>query len=177
MSNMQINVAQLLKEPTGSSRTTALDHTVCLEQNEASHVCGQAELLRVAKGVLVRGTFTVERRLICSRCLTLFPQALVFSAEEEFCPSIDVISGNTLPLPEDSTTFTIDEHHILDMTELVRQHSLLAAPMKPLCKPDCAGLCPHCGADLNRKPCHCAANIETPFSVAFNKLKSARKSR
>ena len=174
---MQINVAQLLKEPTGSSRTMALDHTVYLEQDEESHVCGQAELLRVAKGILVRGTFTVESQLTCARCLILFPQALVFSAEEEFYPSIDVTSGEILPSPEDSTAFAIDEHHILDMTELVRQCSLLATPMKPVCTPDCAGLCPQCGANLNRNPCTCNIKIETPFSAAFNELKSVRKSR
>ena len=174
---MQINVAQLLKEPTGSSRTIQVDDTVCLDQNEELHVRGNANLLRVPRGILARGTFTTERQLVCSRCLAPFGQTLVFQVEEEFSPTVDVASGLPLPLPEDSNTFAIDEHHILDLTELIRQYSLLTTPMKPLCKPDCAGLCPQCGANLTQNPCHCTASTETPFSLAFKKLKSSRKSR
>lgn len=174
---MQINVAQLLKEPTGSCRTIEVDDTLSLDQDEGVQVRGRAELLRASKGILVRGVFTTECQLVCSRCLMPFSQPVVFPAEEEFSPSVDMASGDTIPLPEDATAFTIDEHHVLDLTELIRQYSLLAAPMKPLCKSDCAGLCPHCGANLNQDTCHCTANVEAPFSPAFDKLKSARKSR
>lgn len=174
---MQVNVAQLLKEPTGSSRTIELAGTLPLDQDDLSHVQGEAELLRVSGGILVRGEFTAECQLVCSRCLKSFPQTLVFRTEEEFSPSIDIASGDALPPLEDAPSFTIDEHHLLDLTELVRQHTLLAAPMKPLCRPDCAGLCPHCGANLNQDACRCSADTVTPFPVAFEKLKSARKSR
>lgn len=174
---MQINVAQLLKEPTGSRRTIEIDDILSLDQHEELQVHGKAELLRASKGILVRGAFTTECHLVCSRCLMPFSQAVAFRAEEEFSPSVEMASGDILPLPEDATAFTIDEHHVLDLTELIRQYSLLAAPMKPLCKPDCAGLCPRCGANLNQDACRCPVNAATPFSAAFDKLKSARKSR
>jgi uncharacterized protein len=58
-------------------------------------------------------------------------------------------------LPEDSGGFPIDGHHIIDMTEAVRQYILLTTPMKPLCREDCAGLCPVCGHNLNQGPCSC----------------------
>jgi uncharacterized protein len=174
---MQVNVAQLLKEPTGSSRTIEVAGALPLDQEDLSHVQGKAELLRVSRGILVRGEFTAECQLVCSRCLKSFPQTLVFRTEEEFSPSIDIVSGDALTPLEDAPSFTIDEHHVLDLTELVRQHTLLAAPMKPLCRPDCAGLCPHCGANLNQNPCRCSADTVMPFPVAFEKLKSARKSR
>jgi uncharacterized protein len=175
--DMQVNVAQLLKEPTGSSRTIEVAGALPLDQDDLSHVHGKAELLRVSAGILVRGEFTTEGHLVCSRCLKSFSQTLAFRTEEEFSPSVDIGSGEALPPLEDAPSFTIDEHHVLDLTELIRQHSVLAAPMKPLCKPDCAGLCPHCGANLNQNPCVCSADAVTPFSVAFEKLKSARKSR
>ncbi|MBM4444497.1 MAG: DUF177 domain-containing protein [Chloroflexi bacterium] len=174
---MQINVAQLLKEPTGASRTVDVDGALALDQGDLSPVQGRAELLRVSKGILVRGEFTTACHLVCSRCLKPFPQTLQFRTEEEFSPSIDVASGEDLPAPEDASGFRIDDHHVLDLTELVRQHSLLAAPMKPLCRPDCAGLCPRCGANLNQQPCCCSDDAVTPFAAAFDKLKSARKSR
>jgi uncharacterized protein len=174
---MQVNVAQLLKEPTGSSRTIEVAGALPLDQDELSHIHGKAELLRVSEGILIRGEFTTECHLVCSRCLKPFSQTLAFRTEEEFSPSVDVASGEPLHQPEDATTFRIDDHHVLDLTELIRQHTLLAAPMKPLCKPDCAGLCPHCGANLNQDPCRCSTETVTPFSAAFERLKSARKSR
>lgn len=174
---MQINVAQLLKEATGSRRTIEIDEVLSLDEHERFPVHGRAELLRASKGILVRGAFTTECHLVCSRCLTTFSQAVAFCAEEEFSPSIDMATGDVLPTPEDAATFTIDEHHILDLAELIRQYSLLAAPMKPLCKADCAGLCPRCGANLNFDTCNCAADGQAPFLDAFDKLKSARKSR
>ena len=47
------------------------------------------------------------------------------------------------------------EHGRLDLTPMVREEVLLAIPDSPLCRPDCAGLCPTCGADLNAGPCGC----------------------
>jgi uncharacterized protein len=50
-------------------------------------------------------------------------------------------------VPEDEPgAFTIDRNNILDLEEAVRQYSTLAIPMKPLCREDCPGLCPVCGA-------------------------------
>jgi uncharacterized protein len=40
---------------------------------------------------------------------------------------------------------------------VLRQALLLSLPMQPLCKPDCAGLCPICGQDLNQGPCDCVS--------------------
>jgi uncharacterized protein len=45
----------------------------------------------------------------------------------------------------------------LDLLPMVRDAIHLAVPIAPRCRPDCRGLCPDCGADLNREPCRCAA--------------------
>jgi len=162
---MQINVAQLLKQATGASRSHKIDDTLnFIEQGiEEFRVQGEMELIRTGRGVLVRGTFTGKSRLMCSRCLTLFDYPLISKIEEEFLPSIDVTSGVTLSVSDDLTVFTIDEYHILDLSEAVRQYSLLAMPMKPLCHPRCAGLCPQCGANLNQGTCYCPTHsLESP---------------
>jgi uncharacterized protein len=153
---MQINVAQLLKEAVGSSRIYKIDDTLSFEELAEYHVQGEVELVRTKRGILVRGVFSGKSRLVCSRCLICFDYPLTFKIEEEFFPSIDVISGIPLSLADDLTAFTIDEHHILDLSEAMRQYSLLAIPMKPLCRPDCAGLCPQCGANLNQGACGCS---------------------
>ena len=49
----------------------------------------------------------------------------------------------------------VDENHILDITEVVRQYAALNMPMKPVCRDDCKGMCLQCGADLNESACQC----------------------
>ena len=57
---------------------------------------------------------------------------------------------------EDSDEFIVVENRKLDVDGLVSEDVYLAIPYKMLCKPDCKGLCPVCGADLNEGPCSCA---------------------
>ena len=90
--------------------------------------------------------------------------------EEEYFPVIDVASGGSLPLPDEPGCFTIDEHLILDLTEAVRQYALLALPMKPLCRQDCAGLCPTCGRNLNQGGCDCPPQGLDPRWSGLSKL-------
>lgn len=151
---MQFNVAQQLKQPVGSTRGYEIDYSP--REDEDSHpVSGKVELTRTNQGILVRGNLSTKTSLVCSRCLTTFDYPITIGIEEEYLPSVDIETGVLLPTPEDSQGFTIDRHHILDLTEAVRQYVLLNTPMNPLCRPDCAGLCPQCGADLNQGPCSC----------------------
>lgn len=86
----------------------------------------------------------------CRRCLTdvRWPVA----AEVAALFSADLESGDdpeVYPLPPHAT-------HV-DLRPVVREELLLAVPSFLLCREDCAGLCPKCGADLNQGPCGCAA--------------------
>ncbi|MBZ0251760.1 MAG: DUF177 domain-containing protein, partial [Candidatus Methylomirabilis sp.] len=52
----------------------------------------------------------------------------------------------------------------IDLTALLDEQLSLNAPIQPLCRPDCRGLCPVCGADLNTIPCSCAPErMPSPF--------------
>jgi len=151
---MQLNVSQLLKASIGSIRSYEVSETVDITGG-GSMVEGKVRLMRTDRGILVKGTLHTEIEVTCSRCLSLFSCPLALNIEEEYFPTTDVISGATLPLPEEPGCFTIDGHHALDLTEAIRQYALLATPMKPLCGEDCAGLCPYCGHNLNQGPCDC----------------------
>ena len=154
---MQLNTAQLLKQGIGSTRSYEIDDKVSFDEEEIAecHVHGDVTLLRTDKGILVKGVLEGQSRLMCSRCLAFYEHPLKFKIEEEFFPSIDINRGIYLPPPEDSGDFTIDEHHMLDLSDAVRQYALLDLPMKPLCRADCGGLCPDCGANLNLGTCQC----------------------
>lgn len=58
----------------------------------------------------------------------------------------------------------------LSLEETLREFILLSIPMQSLCKPDCAGLCPHCGANRNLTLCACEAKMEDPRWDALKKL-------
>jgi uncharacterized protein len=133
-----INVAQLLKDPIGSSRNYEID-TIIAEQPEGS-ITGKVTLIRTGQGILVRGSLNVQVELVCSRCLKAFPYPTNFAIEEEVHPSIDISSGLPLDLCQESEGFIIDKNHVLDLGELIRQYILLNLPMKALCQPDCAGI-------------------------------------
>ena len=151
---MEFNVAQLLREPVGSRREYEVADA-CSVEALTSKLRGNVELLRTDAGVLASARLATTLETTCSRCLEPARLPVTLQIEEEYYPTIDVLSGAPLPPAEEPTPFMIDEHHILDLCEAVRQQIVLAEPMQPLCRPDCAGLCPACGANLNDGPCVC----------------------
>lgn len=160
-SEAQINVAQLLKEGPGATRVIDVEDTVP-EDNGPLKVRGKITLTVIDKRILVQGRLETNAELVCSRCLKRFRCPLSLDIEEEYYPSIDVNTGIKLETPEDPGSFTIDEHHVLDLTEAIRQYKLMALPMKPLCSEECAGICPTCGQDLNEGTCHCVVQSKDP---------------
>jgi uncharacterized protein len=156
----QFNVAQLLKQPSGARRVYDIDTTDVPPLDEdlkiVGPIRGQVRFSRVGDEILVTGELETSVELTCSRCLTTFQAPVSFEIEEEFRPTIDITSGVHLPQEPDQDSATlIDEHHILDLAEVMRQDLLLSLPTSPLCRPDCLGLCPVCGQNLNEKLCDC----------------------
>jgi len=133
-----INVAQLLKEPVGSSQSYDIDGIISEEIE--GFVEGKAKVIHISQGVLVQCKLTAEVKLICSRCLDTFLFPISFTAEEEFLPISDVSGDLAISSVEQSEGFTINSKNILDLSELIRQYMLLNLPMKPLCRPDCPGM-------------------------------------
>jgi len=170
---MQINVAQLLRSAIGATRDYEVKQVIDVTGDGVnSLVEGKVRLMRTDRGILVKGVLDTGVELTCSRCLSLFHCPLALSIEEEYFPTTDVVSGAPLYLPEEAGSFTIDEHHELDLTEAVRQCALLAIPMKPLCLENCAGLCPLCGHNLNLGACNCRPEADPRWSE-LSRLASA----
>jgi uncharacterized protein len=170
---MWINVSQQLKASIGSVRKYEVSEIVNLASGQ-SVVQGGVELMRTDRSILVRGTLHAEVEVTCSRCLSLFSCPLTLNIEEEYFPITDVASGASLLLPEEPGCFTIDEHHVIDLTEVICQYALLTIPMKPLCRGDCVGLCPDCGHNLNQGPCDCLPQGTEPRWSELNKLTLTR---
>ncbi|MFC1862134.1 DUF177 domain-containing protein [Chloroflexota bacterium] len=168
---LQINVSQLLKEPIGSIRDYRVSEVTDIADG-SSLIQGEVRLMRSDRGILVKGILRTEIELICSRCLSLFGCPLTLDIEEEYFPTTDIVTGASLPVPDEPDRFTIDEDNILNLTEAVRQYAVLAIPMKPLCREHCAGLCPTCGCNLNQAPCNCPTQTADPRWSTLSKLLS-----
>ncbi len=137
---MQINVSQLLKEPIGSSRDYEIDDIINdKEDNLLIPVKGSVKMTRTNRSILVKGKFYVSVKATCARCLEDFNCPLEVMVEEEYFPVLDMGNGYPAESPEEEESFRIDEHQILDLSEAIRQYTLLAMPMKPLCEKNCSG--------------------------------------
>lgn len=155
------NVAQLLRDPVGTSRH--VDVTVDLHElvpelsgtDRAEELSGQVRLMHINTGVLVQGRLRGTATLPCGRCLEPVTVPLDVEIEELFQPTIDLVTGRSVPPEEDDPALWIDEHHILDLTEVLRQDTLLAAPLNTVCRETCRGLCVTCGQNLNEGSCDC----------------------
>jgi uncharacterized protein len=160
---MQINVSQLLQEPIGSTREYEINAAdEIIDDGNIYNVRGKCHLMRTQLSILVKCTLDAEVELNCSRCLSRFRHPLKIKFEEEYLPTIGIHSGAPLPASEETSAFTIDERHTLDLTEAIRQYSLMTVPMKALCDEHCAGLCQKCGQNLNQGKCDCPAEDIDP---------------
>ena len=167
---MEINVSQLLKSSVGSTQDFDVDGLIDIIGENKSPVRGKARLMRTGRGILVEGNLETEVKVSCSRCLNLYPCSLKFKISEEYYPTVDVETGAQLSAPDETVCFSIDENHILDLTEAVRQYALLAIPMKPLCRKGCSGLCHTCGKDLHYGACNCPIDEIDPRWVELEEL-------
>ena len=151
MSMIKINVAQQLKESVGSVRNYEINDTT----DEGLSIHGEVRLLRTNRSILVTGRLETAIKGICSRCLEEFVHPLILDIEEEYSLPKNVAGTEPVTSSNDAPVFAIDENNILDLSEAVRQYTLISTPMKPICRQNCAGLCPYCGCNLNYGTCEC----------------------
>jgi uncharacterized protein len=154
---MIIDVSQFIREQVGTTWRYGFRET------GESPACGEVTLLRTDRGVFVRGTLDTTFSAACSRCLAPIQQPLSLHIEEEYLPGAE------------EGAFAISNNQDIDLSEAVRQYMLLAIPMKPLCRDDCAGLCPTCGHNLNLGPCACPAYSVDPRLAKLAMLVSDRE--
>ena len=106
------------------------------------------DLDSVVEGILVRGTVDVDLEVPCSRCLVL--QRL-----EHTVPVAEMFTDpRRLDEDDDEDGYLLDEDLAhLDLGPLLRDTVVMEVPVRLLCREDCQGLCPVCGADRNEADC------------------------
>ncbi len=106
--------------------------------------------------LLVSGTVRGKGTTECARCLDNFDLDICGDVEGFF-----VIEEEARPEDMDEDEFDfLPEDHVIDLEPLLRAAILVDVPLKPLCRDDCRGICPDCGANLNVGQCGCALERE-----------------
>ncbi len=149
------NVSVLLGESLGSSRQLAVEEqfvTVADEGYETT-VSGDVTLFRTDRGILVQAKLLARPQIECGRCLKPFTYEHRLKFDEEFVLPSEPGADDAIEAGPDD--FSIDESQHLDVSEAVRQYEQSVLPIRPMCRPDCAGLCSTCGQDLNEGTCGC----------------------
>lgn len=171
------NVSQLLKAPAGTIRRVQVDepdNTLAADLHLVSATRGSLRLMRTTSGILVTGQLSHSAECTCSRCLETFVRPQVIQLNEEFLPVVDVNTGLPVEEPCDPDAFKLTPNHVLDLTEAIRQLSILEEPLQPLCDVNCKGLCVSCGANLNLGPCGCQEGSEGEPSRSLRSLMAER---
>lgn len=134
MSKLKFNVAQLLREAIGARREYTfvedqlpIDTTLTLR-----HISGTVRFTRTVTGVFAHIQLSGLVRLVCVRSLEEFDQAVALDISEEMHSIIDVNTGAGLPKPSEDDPFLLDELHMADIGEIVREYTLLELPLYPV---------------------------------------------
>jgi uncharacterized protein len=126
----------------------------------------------VPGGVLVRGTVRASATSTCARCLT--PTSDTWDVEvAELYRAVRPDDDDLIDSEEDGLEYLlVDADTQLELDQLVRDAIVVGQPVRVLCRPDCAGLCPSCGADRNVEPCQ--HGDEAPVDPRWEALRTLR---
>lgn len=164
---MRITLEELKLHPIVVSRTYAsgaLDyHGADFRQAGPLKVDAVAEL--VGSEIRIRGHLGTRLEACCDRCLG----SVTIPVEQEFDlayrPVSTIAREEEVELPEDELGVGFFSGDGIELADVVTEQVILAVPMKVVCRTDCRGLCPVCGANLNLKKCGCLpAKEHSPFS-------------
>jgi uncharacterized protein len=143
---LRLNVGFIIHQTVGYNRDFPFDiPSLHLPPDlDLRDLVGTVRVTRTAQGLLVQTRMRACMAAECVRCLTNFDQPLEIDFTELYAFNANSITDSGLLVPDDGK---------LDLAPLVREEMLLAVPISQVCKPDCKGLCPVCGGNLNETTC------------------------
>lgn len=175
---MRIDIERLDAEGESFTQTFG-KHELSLDEESArlaadATVSGRAT--RKGAVVKVRGKLSAGVEVYCDRCAAAVTIPLEVEFDTSFVPA-ESERGATenVELQHDDLDYSIYEGDTLNLDELAREQILLALPTRSLCREECKGLCPACGANLNAGGCTCAETEIDPRWGALAALKKDQK--
>ncbi len=144
----------------GTFRFETAAETIGVQERDARFfgpVLVEGTLENTGGSFRVTGEIRARRAFVCDRCLAEAEAAERYSFAEDFRKGAS----------DDEASFGDDG---VDLAPLVRDAILSSLPIRNLCRPDCKGLCPKCGADLNQGDCGCDREITDPRLAVLKDL-------
>ncbi len=167
---IRVNLSALAHAPVGRSEDVALaTGPLVLDELKIASLRGTLHFVRVGGEILVKGLLETEVEAECTRCLERFWLPLQLEIDESLSlPGAEITAEKPVRLAENGWA---------DIAPLIRENILLNLPINPLCSPDCKGLCPTCGGNLNRGECTCEAAppVDPRWEVLGKLLKEMEK--
>jgi len=160
---LRLNVGFIIHQTVGYSRDFpfGIPSIRLAPDLDIYDLSGVARVTRTSQGLLLQVKMRAFTSVECARCLTQFPQALDIDFTDLYAFSPDSITDSGLLLPDTGK---------IDLEPVIREEMSLAMPINPVCNPDCKGLCPICGNDLNRTTCNHEENLTDPRLDTFRSL-------
>lgn len=163
---LKLNVGFLLASGPSHSHETQFDVPEIRVSDDVDlrYLRGPLRLSRTKEGILVQGELHVGVDEECYRCLDTVLANVPITIEELY----------SYP-PRRDSEFSVGEDAVLDLAPLIRDEVLIALDGGVLCRPDCKGLCPDCGANLNLTTCSCADENIDPRLAKLKELLNPKK--
>jgi len=142
----RINVGFLINAPVGTYRDFTIDEPSMelADDLHADEIHCQVRASKVQQGILAESDCSCKIELECIRCLEPFTTTLNAHFEELF-------SFHNLRENQEAEQY-LPENGYMDIGEIIREYLVMEVPYAPICKPECKGLCPVCGKNLNFEP-------------------------
>ena len=127
-----------------------------LRQLTPIHAVGSARLLDNTGGeIRVQGKYTVTLEADCDRCLAVTRFPLEKNFDLFYRPQPADLVGDEIKIDEGEAEIGFYEGLGLELADVIKEQILLALPMQRVCREECKGICPVCGANRNEVECDC----------------------
>jgi uncharacterized protein len=167
VSDLTINISRL-SEGIHQYSFEAAPKDLSLDERFVKPVLVQAALEKTSRQMFLRCELRTTGLFTCDRCLTDFDQEVSAHFEIMYMTQ----EGNVRQENEEEVQFLNPDTNVLDLGEDVRQFLILSVRQKLLCREDCEGLCPKCGANRNKVRCDCTTNEIDPRWEVLRKMSS-----
>jgi uncharacterized protein len=155
---LRLNVGFLINASIGTYRDFTFDYPDMRLGDDLTvgEFVGTARFNRTQQGLFLQGEFKAKTEMACVRCLEDFIQPIEWEVTDLYAFDRRNLTESGLLVPEAGQ---------IDLEPLLREYALLEFPISPVCKPDCKGLCPVCGENLNKTDCGHHPEPDSPFTV------------
>jgi len=154
---MEIRLDQIGDEPFRwrESRSVPIESLESAQLLDLGEIDWTGEVSRTSSGFLLAAQLSYTQTLECPRCLGSSKAAIQSEISLVIQPKSQEPVVGELELEESDIGLLYLEGEILDTDPILMEQIQLNIPMRQLCRPDCAGLCPQCGIDRNVESCEC----------------------